>query len=357
MPITNVRAHHVCSSMPPRDGDLDASAQLRSLSKQWMRPRRSAAPSKSMSPIWNSASAQCVLVGLSSRPRRARSRGPLIGHCGVHVDLAERSCRGARLRHASRREAAVPADADRTPRRGRDRHRQRQAGTLLTPDERRLLDALIAQGALAIERVHLVEDMDRVKLTIETDRLRAALLPSISHDLKTPLATVLGAAGALRDLSEALAEAEKANLLTTIIDESERLNRFIANLLDMTKLEVGRRCAKQLSARSQRDRWERAAAREQDSRESPRGGESSRGPADAKRRRRSVRASLTATRHDGAVVLRSGRENGSAGVKQKNPRKSRFRAKILSSRYARAAINFPGTKNRNNRGFPHQTPW
>ena len=52
------------------------------------------------------------------------------------------------------------------------------------PDERRLLDALIDQGALAIERVHLVEDMDRVKRTVETDRLRSALLTSISHDLQ-----------------------------------------------------------------------------------------------------------------------------------------------------------------------------
>jgi two-component system sensor histidine kinase KdpD len=112
-------------------------------------------------------------------------------------------------------------------------------GPLLTPDQRRLLDALIDQSALAIERVHLVEDMDKVKRTVETDRLRTALLTSISHDLKTPLASVLGAAGTLRDLSAKLTDAEKADLLTTVIDESERLNRFIANLLDMTKLESG----------------------------------------------------------------------------------------------------------------------
>ena len=112
-------------------------------------------------------------------------------------------------------------------------------GPLLTPDERRLLDALIDQGALAIERVHLVEDMDRVKRTVETDRLRSALLTSISHDLKTPLAAVLGSASTLRDLAGKLTEAEKADLLATIIDELERLNRFIANLLDMTKLEFG----------------------------------------------------------------------------------------------------------------------
>ena len=112
-------------------------------------------------------------------------------------------------------------------------------GPLLTPDQRRLLDALIDQSALAIERVHLVEDVDRAKRTIETDRLRSALLTSISHDLKTPLAAVLGAAGTLRDLSGALTDAERADLLATIIDELERLNRFIVNLLDMTKLESG----------------------------------------------------------------------------------------------------------------------
>jgi two-component system sensor histidine kinase KdpD len=112
-------------------------------------------------------------------------------------------------------------------------------GPLLTPDERRLLDALIDQGALAIERVHLVEDIDRVKRTADTDRLRSALLTSISHDLRTPLSAVLGAAGTLRDLGGNLSDAQKADLLATIIDESERLNRFIANLLDMTKLESG----------------------------------------------------------------------------------------------------------------------
>ncbi|WP_035641753.1 ATP-binding protein, partial [Bradyrhizobium sp. ORS 375] len=93
--------------------------------------------------------------------------------------------------------------------------------------------------ALAIERVLLVEDMDKVKRTMEQDRLRSALLTSISHDLKTPLASVLGAASTMRDLATRLSEREKLDLLATVIDESERLNRFIANLLDMTKLESG----------------------------------------------------------------------------------------------------------------------
>ena len=112
-------------------------------------------------------------------------------------------------------------------------------GPLLTPDQRRLLDALIDQAALAIERVHLVDDLDQAKRREEADRLRSALLTSISHDLKTPLASIVGAAGALKDLSGALNEAAKADLVATILEESERLNRFIANLLDMTRLESG----------------------------------------------------------------------------------------------------------------------
>jgi two-component system sensor histidine kinase KdpD len=114
-----------------------------------------------------------------------------------------------------------------------------KTGPWLSPDQRRLLDALADQGALAIERVQLVEDMDRVQRTAETERLRTALLTSISHDLKTPLASVLGSAGTIRELGDKLTESEKTELLSTVIEESERLNRFIANLLDMTRLESG----------------------------------------------------------------------------------------------------------------------
>jgi two-component system, OmpR family, sensor histidine kinase KdpD len=112
-------------------------------------------------------------------------------------------------------------------------------GPLLTPDQRRLLDALIDQSALAIERVYLVDDLDQAKRRVEADRLRAALLTSISHDLKTPLAAITGAAGMLKSFPSELTKQGKVDLLTTVIEESERLNRFIANLLDMTKLEAG----------------------------------------------------------------------------------------------------------------------
>jgi two-component system sensor histidine kinase KdpD len=115
----------------------------------------------------------------------------------------------------------------------------RRDGPLLTPDQQRLLDALADQAALAIERVQLVADVDRARLAVEADRLRSALLTSISHDLKTPLAAILGAAGTLRDYLISMPEEDRLDLLSTVIDESERLNRFIANLLDMTKIESG----------------------------------------------------------------------------------------------------------------------
>ena len=119
---------------------------------------------------------------------------------------------------------------------GLDNDRQ---GPLLTPEQQRLFDALADQAAVAIERIQLVADVDRAKLAVEADRLRSALLTSISHDLKTPLASIMGAAGALREFGVSLPEEGRAELVSTVLDESERLNRFIANLLDMTKIESG----------------------------------------------------------------------------------------------------------------------
>ena len=77
-------------------------------------------------------------------------------------------------------------------------------GPLLTPDQRRLLDALTDQAAVAIERVHLGEDLDEAERRVEADRLRSALLTSISHDLKTPLAAIIGAAGTLKGYAQEL---------------------------------------------------------------------------------------------------------------------------------------------------------
>jgi two-component system, OmpR family, sensor histidine kinase KdpD len=114
-----------------------------------------------------------------------------------------------------------------------------EPGPLLSPDQQRLLDALADQAALAFERVNLARDLHLARLEVETDRLRAALLTSISHDLRTPLASILGSATSLRSQDAILDTHTKEALLGTIIEESDRLNRFIGNLLDMTKLESG----------------------------------------------------------------------------------------------------------------------
>jgi two-component system sensor histidine kinase KdpD len=114
-----------------------------------------------------------------------------------------------------------------------------QPGALLTPDQRRLLDALIDQTAVSVERVRLAEDIDKARLDAETERLRAALLTSISHDLRTPLASILGSITSLRSYGAAYDEGTRDELMATIQDEAERLNRFVGNLLDMTRLESG----------------------------------------------------------------------------------------------------------------------
>lgn len=110
---------------------------------------------------------------------------------------------------------------------------------LLTPDERRLLDALMDQSAVAIERVRLAGQINEARLAAETERLRAALLTSLSHDLKTPLASILGAVTALRKYRDVLEAPAREELVVTIQEETERLSRFVANLLDMTKIESG----------------------------------------------------------------------------------------------------------------------
>jgi two-component system sensor histidine kinase KdpD len=112
-------------------------------------------------------------------------------------------------------------------------------GPLLTPDQKRLFDSLADQAALAIERINLAQDVDEARIAAETERLRSALLTSISHDLRTPLASILGSATTLKTLGPGLGEPGQQELIRTIQEEAERLNRFISDLLDMTKLESG----------------------------------------------------------------------------------------------------------------------
>ncbi|HEX2891693.1 sensor histidine kinase KdpD [Vineibacter terrae] len=109
----------------------------------------------------------------------------------------------------------------------------------LTPEQRRLLDALGDQAAVAIERVLLARDIDAARLGAERERLRSAMLTSVSHDLRTPLASILGAVSSLRSYGERYDPATRDELLATAQDEAERLNRFVGNLLDMTRLDAG----------------------------------------------------------------------------------------------------------------------
>jgi two-component system, OmpR family, sensor histidine kinase KdpD len=104
---------------------------------------------------------------------------------------------------------------------------------------RTLLDTFASQIALAIERARLAEDAQRAQVEVQNERLRNALLSSVSHDLRTPLAVVKGAVTALLDGDEKLPPTRRREYLETISDEASRLNRLVRNLLDMTRLEAG----------------------------------------------------------------------------------------------------------------------
>jgi two-component system sensor histidine kinase KdpD len=104
---------------------------------------------------------------------------------------------------------------------------------------RRLLDAFVSQTTLAIERVKLVNDAEKVQLLQARENLERALLNSVSHDLRTPLVSITGALSAVRDENNNLGSEARRELLDAALEEAERLNRFVGNLLDMTRLESG----------------------------------------------------------------------------------------------------------------------
>ena len=109
----------------------------------------------------------------------------------------------------------------------------------LTPDDLRLLDALIDQAAIAVERTQLVSDLQGSRILSETEQLRSALLSSVSHDLRTPLVSIIGAASSLIEADDALGSGGRRQLAETIREEGDRLNRYVQNLLDMTRLGYG----------------------------------------------------------------------------------------------------------------------
>lgn len=109
----------------------------------------------------------------------------------------------------------------------------------LTAPEEEQLSAMLNQVAVAIERVWLSEEHKAASLAAETERMRNALLLSVSHDLRTPLTTIIGSLSTM-ELPQLEADPDGRHELASIaLAEAQRLDRFIANLLDMTRLELG----------------------------------------------------------------------------------------------------------------------
>ena len=109
----------------------------------------------------------------------------------------------------------------------------------LAGPDRSLLGTFANQAALAIDRARLREQALRAHLLEEVDRWRSALLGAVSHDLRTPLASIKTAVSSLRQSNAALGPEDRAELLELIELQSDRLARLVANLLDMTRIEAG----------------------------------------------------------------------------------------------------------------------
>jgi two-component system sensor histidine kinase KdpD len=114
-----------------------------------------------------------------------------------------------------------------------DRHR------FVDPEQRALLDLFATQVASALERARLGEEAPRAQVQMQAERLRSSLLSSVSHDLRTPLAVITGAASALAEPSSEPTPEARRELSQTIHEEAQRLNRLVRNLLDMTKITSG----------------------------------------------------------------------------------------------------------------------
>lgn len=108
---------------------------------------------------------------------------------------------------------------------------------LRSPDQQRLLETCASQIALALERDLITLDANRILMEAETERLRSSLLAGVSHDLRTPLAAISGAASVLLESSSQQDELTRRELLQSICEESHRLSRLVENLLQMTRIE------------------------------------------------------------------------------------------------------------------------
>ena len=106
-------------------------------------------------------------------------------------------------------------------------------------DEFRLLEAAARQIALALERARLDAQVTVARMDAETNQARAALFSAVTHDLRTPLASIKAAATSLLDDDAAHDQEQRADLLQTVLEETDRLNRLLGNLLDLARFEAG----------------------------------------------------------------------------------------------------------------------
>ena len=107
------------------------------------------------------------------------------------------------------------------------------------PEQRRLLDTFLSQIAQAIERVHFAEEAQQTQLRMESETLRNSLLSAISHDLRTPLSVIVGAASTLVEEDARLSATDRQELSHTLYDEALRMSNLANNILDMARLEGG----------------------------------------------------------------------------------------------------------------------
>lgn len=111
-------------------------------------------------------------------------------------------------------------------------------GQTITEFERKTVEVLADQAAAAFERTMLAEGREQARVEVQSERLRTALLSSLSHDLRTPLASIEGAASSLLQ-EDALPRAVRREMAETIVEESRRMTRLVTNLLDMVRVETG----------------------------------------------------------------------------------------------------------------------
>jgi two-component system, OmpR family, sensor histidine kinase KdpD len=114
---------------------------------------------------------------------------------------------------------------------------QRALNDPLTPEEQSRLETIAAQVGLVLERARLVEETSQGRAQADAERMKATLLSSVSHDLRTPLVVIKGAVTSLLDESVAWQPEPRRELLVSVNDEADRLNRLVGNLLDMSRIE------------------------------------------------------------------------------------------------------------------------